>query len=158
MLLHGGLLGRQAFGGRYLRVSRCTQATQLAHPDGAGERPAGKHALRGPARCLLRRGARPADAAPAEHGGMTTGWKLDRKLRESLLEQLPPRYPEVISDHVTLDAKAIDVEPPPVSSARIVGRADDNRGVEAMVVELEGSLDRPDGSTWHVTWSLGPGR
>jgi len=89
---------------------------------------------------------------------MTTGWKLDRKLRESLLEQLPPRYPEVIADHVTLDAKAIDVEPPPVSSARIVGRADENRGVEAMVVELEGSLDRPDGSTWHVTWSLGPGR
>lgn len=27
-----------------------------------------------------------------------------------------------------------------------------------MVVELDGTTDRPDGSTYHVTWSLGPNR
>ena len=27
-----------------------------------------------------------------------------------------------------------------------------------MVVELDGTTDRPDGSTYHITWSLGPGR
>jgi len=26
------------------------------------------------------------------------------------------------------------------------------------VVELDGATDRPDGSTYHITWSLGPGR
>jgi hypothetical protein len=26
------------------------------------------------------------------------------------------------------------------------------------VVELDGTTDRPDGSTYHITWSLGPGR
>jgi hypothetical protein len=26
------------------------------------------------------------------------------------------------------------------------------------VVSLDGSTDRPDGSTYHITWSLGPGR
>ena len=27
-----------------------------------------------------------------------------------------------------------------------------------MVVALDGSTDRPDGSTFHITWSLGSGR
>lgn len=44
------------------------------------------------------------------------------------------------------------------ANARIVGRADDGRGVEAMVVELDGSTTRPDGGIWHVTWSLADGR
>jgi hypothetical protein len=26
------------------------------------------------------------------------------------------------------------------------------------VVELDGTTDRPDGSTYHITWSLGPTR
>jgi hypothetical protein len=26
------------------------------------------------------------------------------------------------------------------------------------VVELDGTSDRPDGSTYHITWSLGAGR
>jgi hypothetical protein len=93
---------------------------------------------------------------------MTTGWKLDQSQREALLERFPPLYPDVIADHVTLlpnskgGAKA---DPPaPVVSARIVGRACDNAGVEAMVVEIDGSLDRPDGGTWHITWSLSEGR
>ena len=25
-------------------------------------------------------------------------------------------------------------------------------------MELDGTTDRPDGSTYHITWSLGPGR
>ena len=31
-------------------------------------------------------------------------------------------------------------------------------GVEALVVELGGSTDRWDGSTYHITWSLADGR
>jgi hypothetical protein len=27
-----------------------------------------------------------------------------------------------------------------------------------MVVRLNGTTDRPDGSTWHITWSLADGR
>jgi hypothetical protein len=27
-----------------------------------------------------------------------------------------------------------------------------------MVAELDGTTDRPDGSTYHITWSLGPTR
>ena len=47
---------------------------------------------------------------------------------------------------------------PPPCVAAIVGRSDDGRGVEAMVVQIDGSTGRPDGSTYHITWSLQPGR
>jgi len=39
-----------------------------------------------------------------------------------------------------------------------VGEADDGAGVQAMVVRIGGTTDRPDGSTYHITWSLGAGR
>jgi hypothetical protein len=42
--------------------------------------------------------------------------------------------------------------------AEVVGRTDDERGVEAMVVAIDGTTDRPDGSTYHITWSLADGR
>jgi len=83
------------------------------------------------------------------------GWKLDRSEREALLERFPPRYPEAVADHVTLEKSAAPL--PPHVNAQIVGHADDGKGVEAMVVAIDGSTDRPDGSTFHITWSLAPG-
>jgi len=66
----------------------------------------------------------------------------------------------VIADHVTLNVGASAQTPLPrrPDTSRIVGHADDRSGVECMVVELDGTTDRPDGSTYHITWSLGPGR
>ena len=84
------------------------------------------------------------------------GWKLDRDERAALLQRFPPRYDRPVADHVTLETSAAPL--PPGVTARIVGRADDGDGVEAMVVALDGSTDRPDGSTFHITWSLAPGR
>ena len=84
------------------------------------------------------------------------GWKLDRDERAALLKRFPPRYDQPVADHVTLQKTAARL--PPRMTARIVGRADDGAGVEAMVVALDGSTDRPDGSTFHITWSLAPGR
>jgi len=34
--------------------------------------------------------------------GSVTGWKLPRGEREQLLQRFPPRYENVIADHVTL--------------------------------------------------------
>ena len=91
--------------------------------------------------------------------GTVTGWKLPRDERERLLERFPPRYDDVIADHVTLRVGATPETPlPREPEARIVGRADDGDSLECLVVELDGSTDRPDGSTYHITWSLGPGR
>ena len=89
---------------------------------------------------------------------MIIGWKLDPDQRNELLQQFPPAYPKVVADHVTLRRTAKDDQLPPQVDAEIVGRADDGAGVEAMVVRLDGSTHRPDGSTFHITWSLAEGR
>jgi hypothetical protein len=88
--------------------------------------------------------------------GHVTGWKLPREEREMLLRRFPAKYENVIADHVTLRVGGDRL--PPVPEARIVGRADDGESLECLVVELDGTTDRPDGSTYHITWSLGPGR
>ncbi len=86
---------------------------------------------------------------------VVTGWKLDRADRDRLLERFAPHWPDVIADHITLDAAAKrDTALPDATEAQIVGIADDGRGVEAMVVAIDGDTDRPDGSTFHITWSL----
>jgi hypothetical protein len=88
-----------------------------------------------------------------------TGWKLPRDEREQLLQRFPPRYQEVVADHVTLRVGAsADTPLPRKPDARIIGRADDGDSLECLVVQLDGTTDRPDGSTYHITWSLGPGR
>ena len=91
--------------------------------------------------------------------GTVTGWKLPQDERDMLLERFPPRYENVIADHVTLRVGATPATPlPRKPEAQVVGRADDGQSLECLVVELDGTTDRPDGSTYHITWSLGPGR
>ncbi len=79
--------------------------------------------------------------------------------RDSLLTAFPPAYPRVVAHHVTLKA---GVRPgfrlPGDTEGSVVGVADDGAGVQALVVEIGGTTRRPDGSTYHVTWSLAPGR
>jgi hypothetical protein len=92
--------------------------------------------------------------------GTVTGWKLPQVERDLLLQRFPPRYDEVVADHVTLVVGATPDTPLPraVDNADVIGRADDGTGVECLVVEIDGTTDRPDGSTYHITWSLGAGR
>jgi hypothetical protein len=92
-------------------------------------------------------------------GDTVIGWKLDRDQRKELLLQFPPRYRNVVADHVTLRPRSSPKAAlPDETHGEIVGRADDGCGVEAMVVSLGGTTDRPDGSTYHITWSLEDGR
>ena len=91
--------------------------------------------------------------------GTVTGWKLQEDERERLLERFPPRYAKTVADHVTLRTGATAETPlPRKPEAQVVGRADDGTSLECLVVALDGTTDRPDGSTYHITWSLGDGR
>ncbi len=95
----------------------------------------------------------------ARPGRSVVGWKLGRGQRAELLERLPPKYRNVVADHVTLTARVADDTPlPDQVAAEAVGHIDDGQGVEALVVSIGGTTDRPDGSTYHITWSLGPRR
>lgn len=86
--------------------------------------------------------------------GSVIGWKLDRKQRDELLQRFPPRYRDALADHVTLQANAAAHPLPDSVEGAIVGRADDGDGLEAMVVTIDGKSGRPDGSVFHITWSL----
>ena len=84
-----------------------------------------------------------------------TGWKLDETERPRLLEQIPPLWPDVIADHITLDANAAADDPlPPDESAEIIGGISDGEGLQALIVAVGGATGRPDGGTYHITWSL----
>lgn len=84
-----------------------------------------------------------------------TGWKLAPASREFLVDIFPPRWRDLVGDHVTLDAQASRRDPPPpAADAAVIGHADDGEGLEALVVAINGSADRPDGNIFHITWSL----
>ena len=89
--------------------------------------------------------------------GSVIGWLLSEDDREKLLEQFPPRYGNVVAHHVTLQLNAEREPLPKAVKAEVVGRTDNEKGVEAMVVAIDGSTDRHDGSTYHITWSLAGG-
>ncbi len=90
---------------------------------------------------------------------MTLGWKLDASERERLLQQIPPSWPDVIADHVTFQpSSGQKAQPLYDTHAEIVGVSDDGEGVQALVVSIDGTTDRPDGSAYHITWSLDEAR
>ena len=65
----------------------------------------------------------------AGSGDSVIGWKLDRDQRKELLQQFPPRYGNVVADHVTLRTKASrGAALPDETLGEIVGRADDGKG------------------------------
>ncbi|MDB5451545.1 MAG: hypothetical protein JWO33_123 [Caulobacteraceae bacterium] len=88
-----------------------------------------------------------------------TGWLLDLRDRERLLRLIPPRYPDVVAEHVTLKFGDTTARPRTETYGEVVGMADDGKGVQALVVAIGyDGTHRPDGGTFHITWSLGPGR
>ena len=85
----------------------------------------------------------------------TSGWLVDPKTRESLLQRYPPIYPNVVAHHVTLSSGIeSDAAIPLPTRGTIVGRVDDGNGVEALIIEIGGTTDRIGGGTYHITWSL----
>src|SRR5215216_5632157 len=83
------------------------------------------------------------------------GWTLSPEQREMLLRTFPPAYPDVIADHITLDGNADPQSAPPDhAEVTVIGEIDDGDGLQALVAEVNGSTSRPDGGTFHITWSL----
>jgi hypothetical protein len=79
--------------------------------------------------------------------------------REKLLAAIPPVYPRVVARHVAPEGgEPPDFPLPGEAEGFVAGVADGGAGVQALVVEIGGTTQRPDGSTYHVTRSLAPGR
>lgn len=87
----------------------------------------------------------------------TIGWLLDEADRATLLARFPPAWPDVIAHHVTLASASSDPLPAAIAG-EVVGQVNDGEGLQALVVAIHGTTDRPDGSTYHITWSLDKAR
>lgn len=83
------------------------------------------------------------------------GWKLHPTERERLLARFPPIWPDIVAHHVTLHTSARSGRALPTQrEGVIVGTIDDGEGLQALVVSIDGTTRRPDGNTYHITWSL----
>jgi hypothetical protein len=103
------------------------------------------------------------DARQAYHrardGRNVIGWLLPAAERARLLERFAPAYERVIAHHVTLRPRVHrGSKLPPERAGEVIGVADDGHGVQALVVRIGGTHERPGGGTYHVTWSLAEGR
>ena len=88
---------------------------------------------------------------------MYSVYQLSPIEQKRLLSIFKPRYAKTYADHVTCQFGGTNVSlPEPAEHMEIIGRADDNHGLEALVVRINGNLERTDGKIYHITWSLDP--
>lgn len=83
-------------------------------------------------------------------------FELTRKSRENLLERFPPKFPDVFAHHITWKFGVTAEEVGFANQCQmfeVVGYAEDE-SLEALVIRIDDSLERPDGKIYHVTWSL----
>ena len=81
---------------------------------------------------------------------------LDENTRKLLAEKFPPKYPEWIGHHITniFGVQKDDARPYGQQYTFVVVGYVEDDGIEALVVERDGSSKRPDGKIYHITWSL----
>ena len=75
-----------------------------------------------------------------------------------LLGIFKPKYPDVIANHITHQYPAsLEDYLPYIGSFKVVGISDDGKGLEALVISLDGKTKRPDKEVYHITWSIDKG-
>jgi len=85
------------------------------------------------------------------------GYLLPDVERDRLFSEFPPKYSKTVAHHVTTKFGATENETPDdVESYSVVGYADTGDGLEALVISIGGTVNRPDGSIYHITWSINP--
>lgn len=81
---------------------------------------------------------------------------LDETSRTKLLEVFPPQFPDVIAHHITVVygvPKPDDEFLGTKHMIKVIGHVQDD-SLEALVVQLDGKLQRADGKIYHITWSM----
>lgn len=81
-------------------------------------------------------------------------YELSAADRAKLARIFPPKFSDFIGHHCTYKFGVMaDAPLPPEASLRVVGFASDD-SLECLVVDVDGSIRRPDRGTFHITWSL----
>ena len=91
---------------------------------------------------------------------MYTAYVLSETDRTRLSLVFPPKYEKFIGHHITTEFGVDKNAELPKEDAfiTVVGFADNNDGLEALIVSVDGATKRDCGKTYHITWSLDPER
>lgn len=80
--------------------------------------------------------------------------QISEESKAQLLAVFPPQYGYIALDHITIqygtEDKAALINP---DTIEVLGRADDGKGIEALLVRIDGQSFRDDGNPWHITLS-----
>jgi len=87
---------------------------------------------------------------------MYTAHILSDLSRAELMSKYTPKYTKFIGHHVTIEfGVGADTTVPEPADIKVVGYIDSGDGLEALVVSVDGTYDKPNG-LYHITWSLDP--
>jgi len=81
------------------------------------------------------------------------GYLLTERGRSHLLAHVDPVHADVIAHHVTHEYGVYESLPPETHTARATAVASNDK-VQAVIVKINGSTARADGSFYHVTVSI----
>jgi hypothetical protein len=87
---------------------------------------------------------------------MYSGYELTNESRKVLADIFPPKYPEFLGHHITKKFGTNDPKDTPErpNAINVIGYVDDGKGIEGLLVEIDGKIRRDDNSLYHITWSL----
>ena len=87
---------------------------------------------------------------------MYTGYELTEDSRKKLEILYPPKYRNFLGHHITEKFGVDANEPPPENpdKVEVIGYINNDKNVEGFLVAIDGKTNRPDGSRYHITWSI----
>ena len=85
-----------------------------------------------------------------------TSYKLSDAAVEKLTELIPKKYPDLPSTHHATHKFGVGPGShiPEASEIKVIGIADDNKGIQALVVTVDDRTHNENGFPYHITWSL----
>ena len=84
-----------------------------------------------------------------------SGYLISEESRSLLKSKFPPAFPDFIGHHITYQfgVPTESPEPPTPKEVLVIGHAVQD-GVEAFLVQIDGTITRPSGGKYHITWSI----
>lgn len=90
---------------------------------------------------------------------MYTGYLLSENDRNKLASLFPPKNPTWLGHHIT-ETFGVDANHPPPkkpSSVMLIEYLEED-GIEGFLASVDGTVNRPSGGKYHLTWSIDKGK
>jgi hypothetical protein len=86
---------------------------------------------------------------------MYIAYVLSNNSLNKLKQVINQDYPDLIAHHITykFGVKPTEAIPPETDEIYVIGVASQD-GVQALLVSINGQVERSDGSLYHITWSI----